>query len=122
LPSGSPARAPLEEQGGYGLAPADALKLIRRAASHTAPVPLAETMLATALWAAASGEPPEGVFTFGAARSHWRAKAPGYRLSGRLARVPWGDRADRILVFAHEAAGAAHLALVPPPVPATTHG
>ena len=45
------------------------------------------------------------------------ATRAGYRLSGRLARVPWGDRADRILVFAHDAAGAAHLALVPPPVP-----
>jgi len=106
-----------EEQGGYGLAPADALKLIRRAAYHTVPVPLAETMVATALWAAASGEPPEGVITFGSGTLALARDGTGSRLSGRLPRVPWGDRADRILVFAHDAAGAAHLTLMPPPAP-----
>jgi acyl-CoA dehydrogenase len=104
-----------EEQGGYGLPPAHALKLIRRAAYHTAPVPLAETMVATALWAAASGDPPDGVITFGAGALSLAREGTGYRLAGRLARVPWGDRADRVLVFAREAGGAGHLALVPPP-------
>jgi acyl-CoA dehydrogenase len=104
-----------EEQGGYGLPPADALKIVRRAAYHTAPVPLAETMVATALWAAASGDPPEGVITFAAGALALAREGGGCRLSGRLKRVPWGDRADRVLVFACDAAGAAHLALVRPP-------
>ena len=39
-----------EAHGGVGLPPADALRLIRRAGYHTLPVPLAETMIAAALW------------------------------------------------------------------------
>ncbi len=104
-----------EEQGGYGLLPADALKIVRRAAYHTAPVPLPETMVATALWAAASGDPADGVITFGGGALSLAREGRGCRVSGRLKRVPWGDRADRVLVFAREADGAAHLALVPPP-------
>lgn len=104
-----------EEQGGYGLPPADALKLIRRAAYHTAPVPLAETMVATALWAAASGDPPDGVITFAGGALALTRDGASCRVSGRLARVPWGNRADRVLAFARDAEGTAHLALVPPP-------
>ena len=54
-----------EFAGGVGLATADVANLIRRAAFHSVPLPLAETMLANRLWTDAGGEPLEGAVTLG---------------------------------------------------------
>ena len=113
--AGLPLALVSEEQGGYGIPAADALRLVRRTGYHTAPVPLPETMAAAALWAAAAGEAPDGILSFAAGELSLSRERGGLRLSGRLARVPWGERADRVLVFARDEAGSAHLALVPPP-------
>jgi acyl-CoA dehydrogenase len=53
--AGLPLALVLEAQGGVGLPPADALRLIRRSGYHTLPVPLAETMIGAALWSQVSG-------------------------------------------------------------------
>ena len=52
-----------EEAGGAGLDFDDAMAALRRSAYHAAPVPLAETMLAQRLLAAAGIEVPEGALT-----------------------------------------------------------
>lgn len=106
-----------EAQGGYGLPASDAFRLIRRAAYHTAPVPLGETMIAAALWAQASGEVAEGILTLAPSRGVSVTRtADGYRLEGRIDRVPWGAQADGILLHAREEERDV-LALVPRPDP-----
>jgi acyl-CoA dehydrogenase len=108
-----------EDAGGFGLRPAQALLLVRRAAYHAAPIPLGETMIATALWSAASGEIPEGVLTLAPTGvgepPRLTGGAGGHRLEGRLDSVPWGEEADNILVFARDQTGRGHLALLPQP-------
>jgi acyl-CoA dehydrogenase len=101
-----------EAAGGFGIAPADALKLLRVAAEHAAPVPLAETMLAHWLLARAGIAPPDGPLTFTCADVLRRADG-GWRLSGTAARVPWARRARAIAVLA-VVDGIPHLALVEP--------
>lgn len=106
-----------EEAGGVGLALEDALRLVRRSARHAAPIPLAETMIAAACWAAASGRLVEGPLSVApvlptdavaAARA-----SDGWVLTGEAHRVPWGSRAGAILFHAREPDGRAVLALVP---------
>ncbi|MBE0624700.1 MAG: acyl-CoA dehydrogenase family protein, partial [Burkholderiales bacterium] len=52
-----------EAAGGSGLAFEDAMLALRRSAYHGAPVPLAETMLAGRLLAAAGIEVPQGALS-----------------------------------------------------------
>ncbi len=106
-----------EAQGGPGLSPPDALRLIRRAGYYTLPVPLAETMIAAALWAEASGAPIAGTAslapTTAADRIGIEREAQGYVLNGRAQRVPWGRQVGHVLIYAEDRAGSAHLALLP---------
>jgi len=103
-----------EAQGGVGLAPVDALHLMRRAGYHTVPLPLPETMMAAALSAQVYGVAPAGILSMapGGPMRVERAGA-GWRLHGEAARVPWGARAAYILVHARDSAGTDYLALVP---------
>ena len=57
-----------EEAGGFGASVAEALRLLQIAAEHTAPIPLAETMLAGWLLARAGLSVPEGVLTLAPVR------------------------------------------------------
>ena len=75
-----------EAQGGAGLPPADALRLIRRAGYHTLPVPLAETMIAAALWAEASGEAVEGTLSLAPAGTRTSISHRAQRARLRAAR------------------------------------
>ncbi len=89
-------RAVLPEQaGGSGLDFEDAMAALRRSAYHGAPVPLAETMLAGRLLAAAGLAVPHGALTVApvvtGARLSFARNAAGARLSGRARRVPWGN-------------------------------
>ncbi len=106
-----------ESQGGVGLAAADALRLMRRAAYHTVPLPLPETMVAAALWAGASGAAPEGILSLAptAPEDVLRIERgpAGFVLNGEAQRVPWAQRASAIVVYARDAAGSGYLALVP---------
>ncbi len=114
-----------EEAGGVGLGVGDAALLIRRSAYHTAPVPLAETILANALWAEAGGAPVAGPVTLAPTNARdtltLAPAADGRRtLAGAAHRVPWGAQAGHALVLARDEAGAARLCLVPGGAAAST--
>jgi acyl-CoA dehydrogenase len=105
-----------EEQGGVGLAASDCLRLIRRSGYYTLPVPLAESIIAAALWAQASGEAPEGPLSLAPCNAsdsvHAARTADGYTLRGTLRRVPWGTQVRSVLVHARTEDGASHLVLL----------
>ncbi|HTT37032.1 MAG TPA: acyl-CoA dehydrogenase family protein [Burkholderiales bacterium] len=109
-----------EARGGVGLPAADALRLIRLSGYHTLPVPLAETMIANALWAEASGAPVEGPVSLApvapAQTIGMEHAGGGCTLSGELRRVPWASQVDRLLLHACDRAGTAWLALLPRPI------
>ena len=105
-----------EAQGGAGLPPADALRLIRRAGYHTLPVPLPETMFAAAVWADAAGSATEGALSLaptGADQSiSIERSGRGFMLQGRAERIPWAAQVGHILVYARDSSGAGHLVLL----------
>lgn len=90
-----------ESQGGAGLSLAEALPLAAIAARHAAPLPLAEGLIAGHLLNLAGLVAPEGVLTLAVgpgARLH--SDGAGLLLSGRIASVPWGTRADAMVLVA----------------------
>ena len=93
-----------EAAGGFGVAVVDALSLLRVAGAHAAPVPLAETMLATWLLADAGLEIPDGPLTAGPVRDGesviLRRTDDGWIVSGTITRVPWAREVDRLVVLA----------------------
>lgn len=115
--AGFPAALVPVAAGGVGFGHSDVMQLIRRSAYHALPLPLAETMIAGALWAEASGEMAEGVLTLAPANASDRLgisqMGGDYVLSGTARRIPWGSRADNVLAFARDAARTSFLALVP---------
>jgi len=94
-----------EEAGGPGLDFVGAMIALRRTAYHAAPVPLAETMLAGRMLAAAGLSVPEGPLTIAPVRSGDRLRvshgSAGSVVSGRAARVPWGEACPHIVVVAN---------------------
>ncbi len=115
--NGLPLAMLAEEQGGAGLAAADALQLVRKSGYHTLPLPLAETMIAAALWGEASGECVSGPMTFGPGAPsdalRIEKKGAGYLLEGTASRLPWAAQAGHALLFARDAAGRGNLVLLP---------
>ena len=111
-----------EAAGGFGVPAAQAMVLARVAGEHAAPLPLAETMIAAWLLAAAGLPIPDGPLTVGPVAAEDSAlhltrprndPGTGWRLSGSAARTPWGrDAAAAVLLVAH--AGRAHVALLRP--------
>jgi len=95
-----------EDAGGSGLRACDAMSLVRVAAAHAAPIPLAETMLAGWLLARAGLEVPEGrPLAIAPVRRRDRlgiaATASGrWRLTGKAARIPWARSAAALAVVA----------------------
>ena len=91
-----------EEAGGSGLAFEDAMLALRRSAYHAAPVPLAETMLAARLLAAAGLVVPQGALTIAPVRSgdvlSFARSGGATTLSGGARRVPWGDGCAQAVV------------------------
>jgi acyl-CoA dehydrogenase len=104
-----------EEAGGSGLDYDDAMLALRRSAYHAAPVPLAETMLAGRLLAAAGMAVPPGALTLAPVRVGDRLALmqgnSGVTLSGRAQRVPWGNVCAHAVV-AGELGGKGVLGLV----------
>lgn len=112
--AGLPAATVPEAAGGPGLDFSDAMAVLRRCAYHALPVPLAETLAAGRLLAAAGLAMPEGPVTVAAGQGAplvLSASGPQARLSGTAARVPWGDVCPAAVVAA-EADGDAMLAVV----------
>jgi acyl-CoA dehydrogenase len=93
-----------EAAGGFGVAVADALSLLKVAGAHAAPIPLAETMLASWLLAGAELAIPDGPLTCGPVRDGEAVTVTpvggGWHVSGTLTRVPWARDVDRLVVLA----------------------
>lgn len=93
-----------EELGGFGLDFVGAMHALRRTAYHAVPLPLAETMLAGRLLAAAGLEVPEGPLTVAPVRRGDKLAVDtvgsGMRVRGCAGRVPWGDSCPHIVVVA----------------------
>ena len=100
-----------EISGGFGVAVPDALSLLMVAGAHAAPVPLAETMLASWLLAGAGLDIPGGPLTAGPVRDTESVRLQqgpdGWHVTGTLTRIPWGRNADRLVVLAD-----GHVALI----------
>jgi acyl-CoA dehydrogenase len=82
-----------ESAGGAGLAFEDAMLVLRRAAYHALPVPLAETMVAGRLLAAAGMDVPEGSLSITDASNPKR--------------VPWGHQCAHLVVAGADEVGIA---------------
>lgn len=113
-----------EDAGGVGLGASDAALLVRRAAFHAVPIPLAETILALGLWTRAGGQPVDGPVTLAPTNPRdvlmLRATPEGAWLDGTAHRVPWGAQAGHVLVLAKTEQGEAKLCLVPKGVARTS--
>ena len=104
-----------EAGGGAGGTWLDAHVVVRAAGHHTAPVPLAETIVASGLLAGAGLPIPLGPLTLapvhgGESLTLTRAGG-GWRLGGTATRVPWGAAVGHVVVLA-EADGRTMIALV----------
>ncbi len=93
-----------ETAGGPGLEATDALAVLRVAAAFSAPVPLAETMLARWLLAHCGLADEGGPHTVAPATLQDEIRiareGSGWRVSGRATRVPWGRQVRTIAVLA----------------------
>jgi acyl-CoA dehydrogenase len=93
-----------EDSGGFGATTAEAMRIVQIAANHTAPIPLAETMLAGWLLAGAGLAVPDGVLTLAPVRLKDSLKlirdGEGWHVRGTATRVPWGRDAKAIAVVA----------------------
>jgi acyl-CoA dehydrogenase len=101
-----------ETGGGAGGTWLDAHVVVRAAGQHAAPVPLAETIVASGLLAGAGLPVPLGPLTFAPARAGETLTLAGSRLRGTVTRVPWGGAAAHVVVLA-ERDGRPTVALVP---------
>ncbi len=93
-----------EARGGAGGSWSDAFVVLMAAGRFAAPVPLAETMLAGVILAEAGLDVPLGPMTVAPVYADERLtlarQGAGFTLSGRATRVPWGARAEHVVVVA----------------------
>lgn len=95
-----------EAAGGSGGEFEDACTLVRMAGRHGVPLPLAEcSLLGGWLVAAAGLRLPSGPITVALPRSGDTLVLDGDRVSGSLARVPWGARAVAVVAVAESPDG-----------------
>jgi acyl-CoA dehydrogenase len=102
--TGVPLAALPESAGGADAEWSDLYAVLRVAGRHSAPLPLAETMLAGWVAAAAGLELSDGPMTVGPVRAGDTLKLErdgnGWRLSGRATRLPYARSAQRIVLLA----------------------
>src|SRR5690606_34765396 len=91
--------------GGPGIPPAEAWAMMFVLGDAAAPVPAAETMLARGLVAQAGVRPPDGILTIASAVSPVGLHLHDGAISGRLARVPHGARAQAVLAIIENEGG-----------------
>ncbi len=105
-----------EDAGGYGVAPAEALSILRAAGGHAVPLPLAETMLASWLLASAGLDIPDGPLSVAPVLPGESLiatpTAAGWHIAGTARRIPWGRSVGAIAVRADGQDGTL-VALVP---------
>ena len=111
-----------EHLGGSGGTAEQAAIMLRSAAYHSVPLPIAETLwLAAPLLAAARLPIPDGPLTVaGAANGELRVRTTGggstWRIDGTLPRVPWARLAGRIVIATDDrvcVVDPAHCTIVP---------
>jgi len=104
-----------EAQGGASGTWGDAYVVVSAAGRHAVPLPLAETIVGSALLAAAGLEVPTGPLTLAPVQRDERLRLVrrdgGLRLDGTATRVPWGRAAQHVVVV-DEADGRVTVALV----------
>lgn len=92
-----------EEAGGFGMALAEALTILRVAGKHAVPLPLAETMAAGWLLAGAGLEIPDGPMSLAPVTKGeslmLARRGTEWHLTGTATRVPWGRDATAIAVL-----------------------
>jgi len=97
-----------EAHGGAGGAWADAHTVVRAAGKHTAPVPLAETIVAGWLLGQAGLDVPMGPLTIAPVHRDERLRfaraGGGGTLHGTATRVPWGATAGHVVIVAEDGA------------------
>src|SRR5579864_9527742 len=102
--TGLPLAALPESAGGADAEWSDLFAVLRVAGRFAAPIPLAETMLAAWVAAAAGLAVSEQPMTVGPVRADDRLTLArdgnGWRLSGRASRLPWGAQVGRIVLIA----------------------
>ena len=92
-----------EEAGGYGLPVTDAFSLVRIAGKYALPLPLAETLLASWILAAAELEIPDGPLSLAPvaeATLNMDRTPSGWHLTGTAARIPWGRNVPHLVALA----------------------
>lgn len=93
-----------EERGGAGGSIGDAMAVLRAAGAYSAPLPLAETMLAGVALASGGLDVPTGPLGFALPADGealgLSAKGDDYVLNGALANVPWAIPGGQIVVIA----------------------
>src|SRR5437764_9386080 len=97
--------------GGAGAEVIDGFQVLRVAGRFTAPVPLAETLLAGWLLAQAKIEAPSGPMTIAPVYEDGHIELAERTLSGRARHIPFARNARHIVVLAYEA-GTPSVALV----------
>ena len=106
-----------ESAGGAGGTWLDAHVVVRASGRHTAPVPLAETIVVGWLLSRAGLEVPFGPMTLAPVHRNERltlARSGGsWRVSGTATRVPWGRAAGHVVTVA-EVDGTPTVALIAP--------
>ena len=106
--TGLTSAAKSEERGGAGAELADVFALVRLLGKKAVPVPLAETLLAEEVLAAAGLPPRSGPLTVGPVlrvdQLVLRKQGSGWSLSGTLHRVPWARSAQAIVAVAQDGA------------------
>jgi acyl-CoA dehydrogenase len=104
-----------EARGGAGGSWNDAFVVLMASGRFAAPVPLAETMLAGAILAEAGLDAPLGPMTVAPVHVDeglsLARQGGSWALSGRASRVPWGARAEHVVVVA-DGGGSPMVALV----------
>lgn len=115
--AGIPHAMVAEAAGGLGLAPADAMSLMRRMGFHALPLPLAETMIANCLFVEAGGGPLDGPASFAPVSTDDRIAIAfgrnGATLNGVARHVPWGCDVQNLVVLARDENDKGYLARVP---------
>jgi len=101
-----------ETAGGSGASIADGFAILTLAGGVALDVPLAETLLAGWLLAAAGLAVPDGRLSPVAVTGDGIGLAADGRLAGRVAAVPFARDADRLVVLGRRRAGEAFVALV----------
>ena len=105
-----------EAVGGAGLSIPDALATLRVSARHAAPIPLAETFLASWLLASAALPVPEGPLTVAPVALNdaliFTKRGSTYHVAGRARRVPFARQVEHLALLGSDDAGQGFVAVV----------